>query len=39
MSVPVAPARSCRLALAIERDLARTIVLSPTQEAAILATI
>ena len=38
MSVPVVPVRCCKLAAAIERDLARTTVPSPTEEAAILVT-
>jgi hypothetical protein len=38
MSVPTVPVRSCKLAVAIERDLARTTVPSPTEEAAILVT-
>jgi hypothetical protein len=37
MSVPVVPAVA-KLAAVIERDLARTTVLSPTEEAAILVT-
>jgi hypothetical protein len=38
MSVPVVLMRCCKLAVVIERDLARTIVPSPTEEAAILVT-
>jgi hypothetical protein len=38
MSVPVVPAPIAKIAIVIERDLARTTVLSPTEEAAILVT-
>jgi hypothetical protein len=38
MSVPTVPVRSCKLAIVIERDLGRTTVPSPTEEAAILVT-
>lgn len=39
MSVTVAPVRSCRLAVVIERALARTSVPSSTEDATILATV
>jgi hypothetical protein len=38
MSVPVVPVRCCQLAVAIERDLGRTTVPSPAEEAAVLVT-
>jgi hypothetical protein len=39
MSVRVAPVRSCKLAVVIERSLTRTTVPSPTEEATFLATV
>ena len=39
MSVPVAPVRSCRLAVVIERALGRATDQSSTEEATILATV
>jgi hypothetical protein len=39
MSVFVAPVRSCKLAVVIERSIARTTVPSSTEEATILATV
>ena len=38
-NVPVAPVRSCKLALMLERDLAHTTLPSPMEEAAILVTV